>query len=244
MPMNPKLLRPKASGFNPRRISGLAVWLDASDGATLFQNSDGTVPATATSDPIGAWMDKSGNQRTLTQPIANNRPSHTTQALNGRSAVSFDGVNDFVSAQFSLTQPVTIFCVGNYRAPLTHAGQLFDASPAGNRMRFYLPTSTTVGLFAGTALTSGTISPSGWSVWGTVFNVGNSAIRRDGLAIINGLAGSLAPNGITLGAFGDGLLTPTNCQIAEFVLYNRVLTNAERGTVERYLGLKWGITVV
>jgi hypothetical protein len=31
MPMNPRLLRPRASGFDPRSISGLALWLDAAD---------------------------------------------------------------------------------------------------------------------------------------------------------------------------------------------------------------------
>lgn len=235
MAMNPKLLRPRASGFNPKAISGLATWYDASVGSSVETDGSGNV---------NNWSDLSGNGRTLTQPTANNRPSRTTPALNGRSAISFDGVNDCLIVQFSFSQPVTIFCVGNYREPLTFAGQLFDASPAGNRMRFYLPTSTTVGLFGGFPLASGTISASGWSVWGTVFNSLSSGIRRDGQAVANGNAGTQAPNGITLGAFGDGVLTPTNCQIAEFVLYNRVLTDTERGTVERYLGRKWGIAIV
>ncbi len=49
------------SGFC--QITGLALWLDASDAATLFQASDGTTPATANDDPVGYWGDKSGNGR-------------------------------------------------------------------------------------------------------------------------------------------------------------------------------------
>ena len=45
----------------PTDIAGLQLWLDASDSTTLFQNSDGTTPAIADSDPIGYWGDKSGN---------------------------------------------------------------------------------------------------------------------------------------------------------------------------------------
>ncbi len=37
----------RGGSFSPSSISGLALWLDASDATTLFQASDGTTPATA-----------------------------------------------------------------------------------------------------------------------------------------------------------------------------------------------------
>jgi len=41
MPMSPRLLRPTASGFNPRQIGGLALWLDAADSASLYTTDAG-----------------------------------------------------------------------------------------------------------------------------------------------------------------------------------------------------------
>lgn len=62
MGMNPRLLRPTASGFNPRQISGLAAWYDASDSSTLYTTDAGSV--TAVSSPLdisgcALWLDGS-----------------------------------------------------------------------------------------------------------------------------------------------------------------------------------------
>ena len=116
-------MRPKASGFNPRSISGLAMWLDASDGATLFQNSDGTVPATATSDPIGYWGDKSGNGRHVTQSISASRPTLTTVAT--KTAVNFDGTDDTIWFQQGVTSNnLSVFCV--FKCDTLNGGIVYD----------------------------------------------------------------------------------------------------------------------
>ena len=80
MPMSPRLLRPRATGFNPRNITGLALWLDATDASTY------TV-ATGVSE----WRDKSGNARKFAQSIGNNQPTIST--LNGKTALSFNGAS-------------------------------------------------------------------------------------------------------------------------------------------------------
>ena len=41
MAMSPRLLRPRASGFNPRSIPGLAVWLDASKASSVTLDGNG-----------------------------------------------------------------------------------------------------------------------------------------------------------------------------------------------------------
>ena len=38
MPMSPRLLRPRATGFNPKSIAGLAFWIDAGSTASLTFN--------------------------------------------------------------------------------------------------------------------------------------------------------------------------------------------------------------
>ena len=111
MPMNPRLLRPLATGFNPKSISGLALWLDAADGSTLFQNSDGTTPATAASDPVGYWGDKSGSGRHATQATAGSRPTISATALSPRAAVGGNG-GWMTIASTPLVFPATVFVAG------------------------------------------------------------------------------------------------------------------------------------
>lgn len=50
------------------------VWFDSSDLSTMFQDSAGTVPVTAVGQPIGKWLDKSGNFHHAVQVTPANRP--------------------------------------------------------------------------------------------------------------------------------------------------------------------------
>ena len=84
MAMNPRLLRPLASGFNPKSIAGLTAWWDAFDAATI----------TAVSGGVSVWTDKSGLGRTLYQGTAANRPATGTRTIGGKNALDFDGSND------------------------------------------------------------------------------------------------------------------------------------------------------
>jgi hypothetical protein len=108
----------RPTGFDPRSISGLALWLDSADASTLFQNSNGTTPATATGDPIGYWRDKSGSGSHVTQATAANRPSRAVGPF-GKPAIDFDGVNDClfcdntaVTAAATGDKALTIFAIG------------------------------------------------------------------------------------------------------------------------------------
>jgi hypothetical protein len=129
--MSPRLLRPRAAGgFNPRSISGLALWLDASDGSTLFQNSDGTVPATATGAPVGYWGDKSGNNRHVTQATAGDRPTVAAVSVNGRRCIDFDGTSDNIwAAPGPTSDNLTALCVYRYD---TLGGIAFDFTHQGD----------------------------------------------------------------------------------------------------------------
>jgi hypothetical protein len=121
MGMSPKLLRPRASGFDPRSISGLALWLDAADTSSLYTTDAGPVTAVSAPTEISGcvgWWDgadatsmfdaaSGGSQvapggvisRWQDKSGRNNhatatttaRPTLTAAGLNGRSVVTFDG---------------------------------------------------------------------------------------------------------------------------------------------------------
>jgi hypothetical protein len=231
-PMNARLLRPKAaSGFDPRTIANLTVWYDASVSTSVTIETG-----------VSQWNDLSGNGRHLTQAVTNNQPAYVTNALNGRPAIDFDGSNDSLSASFTLSQPTRVFCVGNYR--LNQANQqLWDGAAAGNRMRKYLNAAGSPGIFAGGAQFVFNQSILGFFVWEAVFNGNNSSLQQNGTTLLSGGAGANVPGGVRLAIFGDGTGNPTNCQIAEFILYNRVITASEASAVRTYLGRKYAITV-
>jgi hypothetical protein len=86
------------TAFDPARLRGLELWLDGADAATLFQDIAATTPATAVNNPVGYWRDKSGFNRHATQGTAANRPVVATHSASGKTVLSFDGANDFLSS--------------------------------------------------------------------------------------------------------------------------------------------------
>lgn len=115
MAMSPRLLRPRASGFNPRAISGLIAWYDAADSATL-----------TVSTGVSSWADKSGNGYTLRQSIGNNQPATGTRTIGGKNALDFDGSNDLLS--LGTTPPEYLLNLSAFRA-LTLFAVLQSDSP-------------------------------------------------------------------------------------------------------------------
>lgn len=107
-------------------IAGLQLWLDASDGNTLYDATSGGSLVT-NGNAVARWEDKSGNARHFTQGTANNRPTLRTSSLNSLSTLEFDGTNDRLSGDTTQyvksNSPFTIYIVykvesssGNYPA--------------------------------------------------------------------------------------------------------------------------------
>lgn len=82
-----------SSGFTPATISGLKLWLDSSDAATVYQSNGGALAA-ADGDPVGYWIDKSGQGNHATQASGTNKPAFRTNIKNGKPIIRFDGTND------------------------------------------------------------------------------------------------------------------------------------------------------
>ena len=84
------------AAFNPASLFAAGqqgAWYDPSDFASMFQDSAGTVPVTATTQPVGRINDKSGRANHATQATAAARPI-LQQDAGGRYYLAFDGVDD------------------------------------------------------------------------------------------------------------------------------------------------------
>jgi hypothetical protein len=225
MPMNPRLLRPTASGFNPRSISGLNGWWDAADASTV-----------TISTGVSEWRDKSGNARHAAQTIGNNQPGYTN-TLNGKNTLTFDGSNDsLLTTSFSLSQPYSVFCVARR---VTGGAQSIYHRPGDG------PVLATFGgvfyIFAGTAL-NGPTQDTNWHIFHAEHSGASSIFRMDGDQKASGNAGTQAiSQGLRFGADGAGTVQFLNGDIAEILLYNVIASTAQRNVILSYLKKKWGL---
>jgi hypothetical protein len=111
-------------------ISGLQLWLDASDASTLYDATSGGSLVVADGG-VARWEDKSGNVRHMTQGTAGSRPLRKTAIQGGKDVLRFDGSDDSLSVpnstetfKFLHSTDSTVFVVfqrptaGNYRPVL------------------------------------------------------------------------------------------------------------------------------
>lgn len=74
-------------GFSPASLfaaSEPGAWYDPSDLTTMFQDSAGTTPVTATGQTVGRILDKSGRGNHATQSVLASRPIYGIEPLGGR----------------------------------------------------------------------------------------------------------------------------------------------------------------
>lgn len=245
MPMSKRLLRPKrSSGFRPTSLPGLSLWLDASDSSTLFQDAAATTPATATNDPVGAWLDKSGNGRHATQATAGNRPVISGTLVGARRGLSMTGTQSLMTGgpNLSLSQPTTIFAVIR-TGTSAQSGTILDFSNNPRQILTWDGGSGTCRAWAGAGfIVTGGAQPLTATSMIVAFN--GSASR----AAVNSRSfwafGNPGINGTAAGAVLGNWTTfdqPLRGQIAELGIYNRMLSDSEVDRLNSYLASKYAI---
>ncbi len=248
MPMNPRLLRPKATGFNPASISGIVHWWDANDAASLLFNSGF----------VESWTSKAGTKTVASQTTPNNRPATTT--VNGQVALQFDGTNDgFDFTGTARTDETWIIAAAQTadqtgtRAFVNDAGSGHGINIGRSALARLLDTSwgnSTEGdaRFRPEYATPNTV-PYGPAVTSVVRSAAAGGfVFIDGTQRVSSVDGgtSFTTSGlITIQRIGYYSSSVFQLQgwIGEILLYDRALPAAERLKIERYLGKKWGIVV-
>jgi len=248
MPMNPRLLRPTASGFNPASIAGIANWWDANDAATVTLNSGA----------VETWTSKAGRRNAATQTVANNRPVTTT--VNGKTALLFDGSNDGFNFTGTAATDETWIIAAAQTTDQSGTRALLNDGTDGQGIGVARGANKFVEVGFGAPSVEGVTrlrpayavdpsTPYGPAVLSVVKSAAAGGfVFIDGTQRISAIDGSpsfTTPGTRTIQRIG--YYGPTLFQwqgwIGEILLYNRPLSAAERLRVERYLGRKWGITV-
>ena len=204
-------------------------------------------PATATSDPVGAWLDKSGNARHATQSTAGSRPTVGTQ--NGRKAITLDGTNDhMVLGDLSAAFPTAAEIIASYGITSTDTGYVIYQTANNSTHDVASVSGTFCGAFRSVRLPNVALaSPTtaGAYLWGVASSSISHELFLQGAKVLSSAADYAAGSNHAIGTrTADGTAaTSLAGRVNEVCVFNRVLTSSERQRVNRYLASRWGITL-
>jgi hypothetical protein len=248
------------SFINPLSLSGLQLWLDGSDSATLFDATTGG-SLVAVDGGVARWEDKSGYSRHFTQGTSANRPIRKAADINGLDCLRFDGVNDVLTRSqeaWAHAVPLNFFIVFRAVAFSAAYNALWDFYGTSSSAYF----SGNTGMIKSNGKSSVYIVATGgrqpnYDNTGSVTyaintthlffaSIDNNAISSRGDKISDGLytdvwtyeTDNFASDPLKLGA-SPLFNRYTDIKICEFIVYNAELSPTERDAVEDYLTRKW-----
>lgn len=240
MPQSPRLLRPKATGFSPRSISGLAAWYDASNASSITLNGS----------TVSQWNDLSGNGQHQVQGTASLQPTYSATNANGKPALTTTGTQWMQASAFASSSAATVFLVWKISSAsgtpfIWQRGAVNDVhsflmNPGINQIQARRGSSN-----QGTATVSNLGTTDIWRVGTLVFSTTLSRIYNGSSIGTDNTATVAAPVGnkvLTLFAL-DSATRAGSPGIAEFLYYSRQLDDAQQASVRTYLGKKWGVTL-
>lgn len=229
--------QPLPSKWDPKKIVGLTVWLDASQLAL----ADG---GAVTSWPDLSGLDHHGNV------VASPPPLLRHDVLNGKPVVRFKANEGRIRGDGMITDPdtsdVTVIYVGRMWGP--NVGRIFtNTYPPHN---FLVGTHTSGvdsmydnGWVAGSGGWPGG-TPTPWKLYGATCTM---TPRMSTFYVDGAVRGSLPlstghDSRWNLSGY-DATGTPEtcDCEVAELVTWNRKLADDERVRTEEYLREKWGL---
>lgn len=209
----------------------LFAWYDFSDLSTIT-SSGGTVSQV---------LDKSGNGYTLTQSTGSYQPTLTT--VNGRSALLFDGTDDYMTASTGLnsSQPNTIIGVGrNAETGGTQRNMGTYAAGGGFDGRIFRTSGDLIATYAGNTVSTG-------RSWGTtrvhvcafILNAASTVLYADGARATGDCGGNYQAATLTLGAYYT-IAEFWKGEICEWLCFKGTVPEPVLLTLCNQLAAKWG----
>jgi hypothetical protein len=236
--MSPRLLRPLATGFNPRSISGLALWIDFADTAsvTLDVNSK-----------ISDVLDKSGNGLHGTQGTSGNRLGVST--LNGRQCADNGTSSNTFRITYARGANTDNWRDGFVAAVWDGGGSTF---PSFNSFFSAAAATGTAGgaMLNGNSGSADLLGGTNWHGSAASTRLNNTFVSGGGITAFPDITSTFVFQGTSNASMGvDGWQIGTDRSGAgrgwrgrtgEVIIFNRVLSASEGLKVRRYLAAKWG----
>lgn len=235
------------NSLSPTSITGCTLWLDAADSSSLVLSGSN----------VTQWNDKSNGGHNFTSS-SGHYPVYSTNSISitGPATANSANYQYLINTTIPFTTNYSIFIIGNQnvshptlynfnvliKAATTTNGQLLIGTDAsGNYASIVGPGST---VNAGSNNNTPLISVLSRSL----MEVTNDGTTTGLLPYINGTVmdarngTTTSFTGLTIGdTFWAGGSNNWNGNVNEIVIYNSVLSTADRKKVEGYLAWKWGI---
>jgi len=208
----------------------LALWLRA-DALTV---NDG--------QPVATWPDASGrgNDASASGP---EQPTFRAGARNGQPAVEFDGIDTRMTGEIDRGLSATYFAVGNSNTSSRNAFAEVHEDGGSTRNILFLRGGTDLNYYDGSGNQSGgTLSSNRFLIFGATHGGQNVRGFDNGeqvLSSTNATSNGLADAYI----IGDDRTSDDHLEgrLTEYVVFERVLGEAQRTLVENYLSAKYDI---
>jgi type II secretory pathway pseudopilin PulG len=244
------------------------LWLDADDSATLFEESGCTT--LISNSTIGCWTNKGTGSGNATQTDSTNfEPSLIKESnMNYRNVVMFDG-NDYLNVDAyasTFASQFTLLIVGDYTDDRDNTSifSVTDSAAAGGADVFRYRYRTTGEIFELQSKNVGASDPSYTDVTNVfsfndppfILGTTSTGVGVESVNLyFNGVnettstaleyTARINPDQVTIGADynGGSLDRELIGYVGEILLYDSVLSEANRAEVETYLADKWGIEI-
>ena len=209
-----------------------AMWVDASD--TDGDGVSSNEPALGSS--ILQLADKSGNNRPFTSQ-AGSQPTMTASSGFSKPVLGFTP-SQWMRQTYDFGSPSTVIYVA--RARTASSGRILS-SIGNNWLLGWHGNLEGVAYFNGWVAYPGPTHTTTGRVMSAVIRgeVANSDFAMDGVVKAANTSGVAGPNGLTINNSGEN----SDAEVAEIVVFPRVLSDAERFRVETGLAAKWGLAV-
>lgn len=235
---------------------------DPNDLSTMYQDAAGTVPVTATGQPVGLIRDKSGRNNHAFQTVSASRPILQRNATTGAYYLAFDGVDDFLqtsSINFTATDKVSLFAGVRKLSDATNGILLeLSASITNNSGTFCVFAPRSIGgagnfgfASKGTVLTE-VSTPAILAPVSAVISVKSSILASVLSMRVNGALSASSNNSQGTGNYGNyplyigrrgGTLLPFNGHIYGLISIGKLTTDDETAVIEKELAKRVGVTL-
>lgn len=230
----------QTAGWNPTKISGCSLWLDATDSSTLILSGSSVIQ----------WNDKSGNGRNATAPIS---PTLVQGMQNKLPAIYFNSFSYFTGSLTNTTNQQSFFSVFRYNTGAPQYARLAsfgvnNIADFSNISYYNMSYNTgTLAITRNSIETGVTLLPPALDTFhqaSVIFNGTNGLYYTEGGTYANSAAWTANFNFNQYRLGSDQ--TPFQPQqmigyIGEVIVYSGGVTTQQRQQVEGYLAWKWGL---
>ena len=226
-------LTPVTAVSSPIEIQKLISWFKADKGIALNGAN------------VSQWDDPI-NQHNLIQATAADQPlySSSDSDFNNKPSVTFDGGNEFlqtVAFGTALSQPITTFLVGKLNLVDGQFDFFFDGIHVDNRLSIFAGSGDIWQLSSGSSISGGATDTNGHIFAGQHNGASSNLYVDGGAANASGNSFSDTATGITMAAVYSGASLFANVTIAELIVYEALVSDANTNKIGNYLAAEYNL---